>query len=178
MLTKEDIIVLVKNYIPNAFILLLSILVIKLFYAEIKMQRNPPSKVEAEEIEKLGNNEESVKKRYYNLKQLSEYDGVKNSKVLLSIKRKIYDVTASATNYGPEGSYSIFSGKEIALALANSSLDSKDIPSPDGKVPPIENLNQVQMDILDDWIEFFDRKYNDVGILVDNDDPKAGTIIE
>jgi predicted heme/steroid binding protein len=58
------------------------------------------------------------------LGQLSKYDGIQEPATYISIKHMILDVSGSE-HYAPEGSYRIFVGKDVSVALAKMSFDEK-----------------------------------------------------
>jgi hypothetical protein len=58
------------------------------------------------------------------LSQLARFDGVQERGTYISIKNMILDVSGSE-HYGPEGSYRIFVGKDVSVALAKMSFDEK-----------------------------------------------------
>jgi len=57
------------------------------------------------------------------LEELKYYNGTNNKKNLIALKNIILDVSGSEF-YSPEGSYGIFAGKDISVALAKSSFES------------------------------------------------------
>jgi membrane-associated progesterone receptor component len=60
---------------------------------------------------------------YYNPVELSEYDGVKNKRILMGIRGRVYDVTAGSNFYGPGGPYGNFAGRDASRGLSKGSFD-------------------------------------------------------
>lgn len=97
----------------------------------------------------------SLPKRGYTKEELSQFDGVKNTRIFVSLKRKVYEVAPQF--YGPGAAYHIFAGKEASRCLAKSLLDGKDA-----------NKNWVdcteeELETLDEYVEKFESKYPVVG---------------
>lgn len=68
----------------------------------------------------------------YNVHELAESDGRKTNKILLAIaklkdgkvsERTVFDVTAGATFYGPDGMYGNFAGRDASRGMAKQSFD-------------------------------------------------------
>jgi predicted heme/steroid binding protein len=80
--------------------------------------------------------------------------------VYLAIKGIVYDVSASREMYTPPKGYSVFSGKDASKALGMSSLKAEDC------VADFSQLSSDDMNTLDKWVEFFNKKYPVVGQMV------------
>lgn len=92
--------------------------------------------------------------------ELATFDGKDASKpILLSIQGCVFDVTKGRDFYGPEGAYP-FAGKEVARALAKTSLDKQDFND------NLEGLSHTEMRTLGEWERKFQSKYKIVGKLV------------
>ncbi|KAK8866139.1 hypothetical protein IAR55_001290 [Kwoniella newhampshirensis] len=90
--------------------------------------------------------------------QLSQYDGSDPSKpIYVAIKGRVFDVTAKPEMYGKGRGYNIFAGKDASKGLGMSSLDAADA------VPDYSSLNETQMNTLNQWESFFEKRYNVVG---------------
>ncbi|KAL8394275.1 hypothetical protein RB595_002297 [Gaeumannomyces hyphopodioides] len=61
--------------------------------------------------------------------------------------------------YQPGGAYHVFAGKDASRALAKSSTQADDV-SPEWK-----DLDEKEQGVLNDWITFFSKRYNVVGVL-------------
>ncbi|CAG8555557.1 8572_t:CDS:2 [Ambispora leptoticha] len=72
----------------------------------------------------------------------------------------IFDVSSKRDTYGPGASYHIFAGKDASRALGKTSL------KPEDAVADISTLNDEQLKVLDQWYDFFKKRYNIVGRLV------------
>eukprot|EP00878_Enallax_costatus_P002466 GHUV01002646.1.p1 GENE.GHUV01002646.1~~GHUV01002646.1.p1 ORF type:complete len:163 (+),score=13.94 GHUV01002646.1:152-640(+) len=95
------------------------------------------------------------------LGQLADYDGRDASKpVYISVRGKIYDVTAGKTFYGPGGPYAVFAGKECARALAFMKVTSEDCNG------NLDGATEAQLKTLEDWENKFRQKYGIAGEVV------------
>ncbi|KAK1231410.1 hypothetical protein PQX77_005473 [Marasmius sp. AFHP31] len=93
---------------------------------------------------------------------LKEFDGSDPSKpIYVSIKGTVFDVTHKKDVYGPGKSYNIFAGKDGSRGLGLSSLKTEDA------VPDYSVLDEKDMKTLNDWHEFFKKRYNIVGRVTD-----------
>lgn len=99
--------------------------------------------------------------REISVEELSQYDGSDPSKpIYLAVKGIIYDVSPAREMYGNGSGYSLFAGKDASCALGKSSLNAEDCHS------DISNLTSEELKVLDDWANFYRRKYNVVGKVV------------
>ena len=73
----------------------------------------------------------------------------------------VFDVSQKRGMYGPGGSYHIFSGKDGSRGLGMSSLKVEDA------VPDWSTLNEDQVKVLNQWYDYFVKRYNIVGRVVD-----------
>jgi membrane-associated progesterone receptor component len=95
------------------------------------------------------------------LEELSKHTGEDPFRpILFAVRGKIYNVTSAHNFYGPGGGYHVFAGREIARALAKSSLKEQDCCG------DIHDLTQQEMSTLEQWENKFDEKYKIVGRLV------------
>ncbi|KAM6555901.1 hypothetical protein CsatB_002920 [Cannabis sativa] len=93
--------------------------------------------------------------------ELSQYNGRDPSKpIYVAIKGRIFDVTTGKSFYGPEGSYSMFAGKDASRALGKMSKSDEDIS------PSIDDLTEKEMGVLNDWEKKFEAKYPIIGRVV------------
>ncbi|WVW82547.1 hypothetical protein I302_104558 [Kwoniella bestiolae CBS 10118] len=93
--------------------------------------------------------------------ELSQYDGSDPSKpIYVAIKGRVFDVTNKPEMYGKGKGYNIFAGRDASKGLGMSSLDIKDA------VPDYSSLNESQMNTLNQWESFFEKRYNVVGKVV------------
>ncbi|KAK3824999.1 MAG: cytochrome b5-like heme/steroid binding domain-containing protein [Benniella sp.] len=93
---------------------------------------------------------------------LSKYDGSGESgEIYVAIRGVIYDVTPKKDMYGPGGNYRVFAGKDASKALAKSSLKPEDC------VPDVSDLNEEEVKTLDNWVEFFGKRYTKVGTVIE-----------
>ncbi|OCF54301.1 hypothetical protein L486_08215 [Kwoniella mangroviensis CBS 10435] len=93
--------------------------------------------------------------------ELSQFDGSDPSKpIYVAIKGRVFDVSNKAEMYGKGRGYNIFAGRDASKGLGMSSLDLKDA------VPDYSSLNESQLNTLNQWESFFEKRYNIVGKVV------------
>jgi membrane-associated progesterone receptor component len=92
------------------------------------------------------------------LDELAKADGVDGAKCYVAIKGKVYDVTGNKA-YQPGGSYSVFAGKDASKALGKTSTKVEDVS------PNWHELSDKEKDTLNDWVTFFSKRYNIVGVV-------------
>ncbi|GHJ83727.1 hypothetical protein NliqN6_0129 [Naganishia liquefaciens] len=93
--------------------------------------------------------------------QLAQHDGTDESKpIYVAIKGTVFDVTAKRAMYGPGAGYNVFAGKDGSVGLGKSSL------KPEDAVPDYSTLEPAEMKVLDQWYDFFSKRYNVVGKVV------------
>ncbi|KAE9590222.1 hypothetical protein Lal_00027886 [Lupinus albus] len=93
--------------------------------------------------------------------ELRPYNGSDPSKpILMAIKGNIYDVSSARNFYGPGSPYTMFTGKECSRALALLSFKPGDING------NLEDLDESDLAVLEDWEYKFMEKYPKVGQLV------------
>jgi membrane-associated progesterone receptor component len=63
--------------------------------------------------------------------------------------------------YGPGAGYHIFAGKDGSKGLGLSSL------KPEDAVPDWSGLDEAAVKVLNQWHDFFSKRYNVVGKVVD-----------
>lgn len=97
---------------------------------------------------------------------LANYNGVSDSRVLIAVKGKVYDVTAGKNFYGPEGPYSNFAGRDASRGLAKNSFDEEVLTALDEPIDCLEDLTEEELKSLNDWAGLFDSKYIHCGELV------------
>ncbi|TLD21242.1 hypothetical protein PspLS_09179 [Pyricularia sp. CBS 133598] len=89
---------------------------------------------------------------------LEKATGENGGKCYVAIKGLVYDVTGNNA-YQPGGSYHVFAGHDASRALGKTSTKAEDV-SPDWKT-----LDEKEQGVLNDWITFFSKRYNVVGVL-------------
>ncbi|KAI0708911.1 progesterone binding protein [Cerioporus squamosus] len=98
----------------------------------------------------------------FTLEQLKAFDGTDPSKpIYVAIKGTVFDVTRKADTYGKGKSYNLFAGKDASRALGMSSL------KPEDAVSDYSTLSEGDMKTLNDWFDFFSKRYNIVGKVID-----------
>ncbi|KAL6363401.1 hypothetical protein LRP88_02814 [Fusarium phalaenopsidis] len=79
-------------------------------------------------------------------------------KCYVAIKGKVYDVTGNKA-YQPGGSYNVFAGKDASRALGKTST------KPEDARPDWQDLDDKEKGVLNDWVTFFSKRYNVVGVV-------------
>jgi len=90
---------------------------------------------------------------------LKKYDGTNGGPIYLAVKGYVFDVSSKPEMYGPGGGYHVFAGKDGSKGLGIGSL------KPGDAVPDDGTLGSAEQKVLDDWLVFFQTRYNQVGKL-------------
>ncbi|KAG0356105.1 hypothetical protein BG005_004973 [Podila minutissima] len=109
--------------------------------------------------------------REYTPKELSEFDGrTPDTRILMAVNGKVFDVTRGKQFYGPDGPYGNFAGRDASRGLAMNSFDKSMLAPLDGPIDKLEDLKEDERSSLEDWEVLFDGKYQLVGKLIENKD--------
>ncbi|KAI0535433.1 cytochrome b5-like heme/steroid binding domain-containing protein [Xylaria digitata] len=103
------------------------------------------------------------------LEELAQANGAEGQKAYVAIKAsyhhishahlgKVYDVSGNKA-YRHGGTYNVFAGKDASRALAKSSKEPEDVQ------PEWRDLDEERQGVLNDWITFFSKRYNIVGVV-------------
>ncbi|KAH6899899.1 cytochrome b5-like heme/steroid binding domain-containing protein [Thelonectria olida] len=90
--------------------------------------------------------------------ELARSNGAEGEKCYVAIKGKVYDVTGNKA-YAPGASYNVFAGKDASRALGKTST------KPEDAVPEWDDLSDKEKAVLADWVTFFSKRYNVVGVV-------------
>ncbi|RYP78414.1 hypothetical protein DL771_000599 [Monosporascus sp. 5C6A] len=82
------------------------------------------------------------------LEDLAKANGTEGHKAYVAIKA-----------YQAGGSYHVFAGKDASRALAKTSTN------PDDVTPEWQDLDDKEKSTLNDWVTFFSKRYNVVGVV-------------
>lgn len=94
--------------------------------------------------------------------ELKQYNGTDDTKPMyVAVKGVIFDVSPRREMYGHGKGYAIFAGKDASRALGMSSLN------PEDAVSDYSTLKPDQMKVLNDWFEYYKKRYNIVGKVVE-----------
>ncbi|QSL65513.1 hypothetical protein MERGE_002826 [Pneumocystis wakefieldiae] len=95
------------------------------------------------------------------LAYLSQCDGSNEDfPIYVAIKGTVFDVTSNKASYGPGGGYHVFAEKDASRGFGKSSLKEEDA------IADYSNLNESELQTLEKWFDFFSKKYNIVGKVV------------
>ncbi|KAI0779605.1 progesterone binding protein [Fomes fomentarius] len=109
----------------------------------------------------------------FTLEQLKQFDGSDPSRpIYVAIKGTIFDVTRKVDTYGKGKSYNLFAGKDASRALGMSSL------KPEDAVSDYSTLSPGDLKTLNDWFDFFSKRYNVVGKVIDLPPPQSSAPAE
>jgi len=97
-------------------------------------------------------------RKAFTFEELKDYNGVNNPRIYIGLKGNVYDVTNAAGFYGPSGPYHLFAGRDATRALAKGSFEQADIDN-----PSIDDLNTMELDAMNDWIQKYEFKYPNIG---------------
>ncbi|CAD2214900.1 hypothetical protein AGDE_12743 [Angomonas deanei] len=98
----------------------------------------------------------------YTKEDLAQYDGVQNPQILISLKRKVYEVDPHF--YGPGQHYHCFAGREASRPLAKSQLNDAEANK------YWVDCTDEELETLDEYVELFDSKYPVVGWFIPSED--------
>jgi membrane-associated progesterone receptor component len=118
--------------------------------------KNTP-KIENEKIPEENKKIEEIK--VFTKEELSNYDGIKESKIYISLKGKIYDVTEKKEMYSKGGELEKYAGKDVTYSLAKNILECEDVEY------KIEDFNEKETKAMNGWENYYQGKYKIVGIL-------------
>ncbi|GAA6040047.1 hypothetical protein JCM8097_004754 [Rhodosporidiobolus ruineniae] len=112
---------------------------------------------------------ESQKWGRWTPQELRAFDGTGEGgkgKVLIAVRRKVYDVSSGRNFYGPGGPYSTFAGRDASRGLSKQSFEPDMLTPVDAPIDPLEDLVESEWAGLRDWESHFQGKYPQVGDLV------------
>ncbi|KAI3326212.1 cytochrome b5 [Xylariaceae sp. AK1471] len=92
------------------------------------------------------------------LEELAKANGTEGQKSYVAIKGKIYDVSGNKA-YQEGGAYHVFVGKDASRALAKTSTKPEDVKA------EWQDLGDKEKGVLNDWVTFFSKRYNVVGVV-------------
>ncbi|KAG0049941.1 hypothetical protein BGZ83_005244 [Gryganskiella cystojenkinii] len=105
----------------------------------------------------------------YTPKELAEFDGrTEDTRILIAVQGKVFDVTRGRNFYGPEGPYGNFAGRDASRGLAKNSFDKAMISPLDGPIDKLDDLDEDEKESLSNWAEHFEGKYQLVGNLIED----------
>jgi len=111
--------------------------------------------------------------KVYTAKTLARFDGCDGGRILLSIDRIVFDVTAGRSFYGPHGMYGNFAGRDASRGMAKQSFDPEVLTAIDQPLDKLDDLTSDERENMKGWIEHFSNKYIICGRLVENDSVEA-----
>ncbi|KAJ6452103.1 hypothetical protein C8R45DRAFT_1113222 [Mycena sanguinolenta] len=79
-------------------------------------------------------------------------------RTLIVLKGNVFDVTAVKSFSGPTGAFMTYSSKDISYALTKSSILKEDVD-----VVGYGNLSMVELEVLDNWLSLFLKRFKVVG---------------
>lgn len=102
-------------------------------------------------------------------RELSLYDGEEGSRGLyLAILGQVFDVHKGHKHYGPGGAYHFMAGKDASLAFVTGDFTDT------GLTDDVSSLSPLQVMALYDWLAFYQRDYQSVGVLIGRFYSKTG----
>ncbi|XP_070699307.1 neuferricin [Pempheris klunzingeri] len=98
--------------------------------------------------------------RLLSRQELSQYDGEEGSRGLyLAVLGQVFDVRRGHRHYGPGGAYHFMAGKDASLAFITGDF------SDSGLTDDVSSLSPLQVMALYDWLAFYQRDYQTVGLV-------------
>lgn len=99
--------------------------------------------------------------RLLSRRELSLYDGEEGSKGLyLAILGQVFDVHKGHKHYGPGGAYHSMAGRDTSLAFITGDFTET------GLTDDVSSLSPQQVVALYDWLAFYQRDYQAVGLVI------------
>ncbi|XP_030746946.1 neuferricin isoform X2 [Sitophilus oryzae] len=108
------------------------------------------------------NQRKNEKKKYVLLtaEELSQYDGVHQPFLYLSILGIIFNVTEGKKHYGVGKQYNFFVGKDASRSFVTGKFNDNDASDDVG------GLSLQELQSLNNWLKFYSKDYQEVGKLV------------
>ena len=102
--------------------------------------------------------------------QLEEMDGFEGTPLYLSIKGRVYDVSAGGKFYAEGGEYHDWVGKDASRSFGTGCRGGVDRTGMDCLSESLEGLTDNEVKEIDRWLELYEThdKYTFVGYLVDD----------
>ncbi|KAI6241632.1 Neuferricin-like protein [Aphelenchoides fujianensis] len=92
--------------------------------------------------------------------QLALFDGSRPSKpVYLAILGRVYNVEKGRKHYSTGGGYHFFAGRDATRAFVTGDF------TPKGLVDEIDDFSEQEMLSISDWVGFYDKEYELVGVV-------------
>lgn len=99
--------------------------------------------------------------RLLSSRELSLYDGREDSRGLyLAVLGQVFDVHKGHKHYGPGGAYHFMAGRDASLAFVTGVFTGSDLTD------DVSSLSPLQLTALYDWLAFYHREYQHVGLLI------------
>ncbi|KAI3373445.1 hypothetical protein L3Q82_022047 [Scortum barcoo] len=99
--------------------------------------------------------------RLLSSRELSLYDGEEGSEGLyLAILGQVFDVHRGHRHYGPGGAYHSMAGKDASLAFITGDFTES------GLTDDVSGLSPPQVMALYEWLSFYQRDYQTVGLVI------------
>ncbi|KAF7284824.1 hypothetical protein GWI33_021581 [Rhynchophorus ferrugineus] len=92
--------------------------------------------------------------------ELAFYDGVQKPYLYLSILGNVFNVTKGYKHYGKGQQYHFFVGKDSSRSFITGNFDENDISD------DVNGLSPDELISLNNWLKFYKKEYNKVGLLV------------
>ncbi|KAI6248647.1 putative steroid-binding protein 3 [Erysiphe necator] len=96
------------------------------------------------------------------LTELRKANGNDSNLCYVAIKGKVFDVSGNKA-YLPGGPYHNFAGHDASRALALTSTKIEDVRH------EWEDLGEKEKEVLNDWMTYFSKRYNVVGVIQKSD---------
>lgn len=135
-----------------------------------------------------GSDDQSVKlpplvPQEWTLSELRQYDGVKSKRILIAVDWRVFDVTTGERHYGPgtlqdinpyytvDGSYAALAGRDATRSLTANKvfLYPKEFTQ---TFDDYLDLSVEEREAVNGWVEYFYKRYPEVGLLVRVKDDK------
>jgi len=119
---------------------------------------------------KIQDDIEAEKRLTITREELEEFDGFDGAPLYLSIRGRVYDVTAGSKFYGEGKEYHDLVGKDASRSFGTGCRVGVDRTGEDCLSESIDGLNAKEMKEIDRWLELYEThdQYTFVGHLIDD----------
>ncbi|XP_055297975.1 neuferricin homolog [Sitodiplosis mosellana] len=102
--------------------------------------------------------------RLFTREELTQFDGIHNKELYLSILGSVYDVSKGLKHYGPGGTYNYFVGKDASVAFITGDFE-KDPNSDYEDDDVLKHLKAQEIYSIHQWKQFYEKDYIFLGLL-------------
>jgi predicted heme/steroid binding protein len=120
-----------SNVYLGAGVAVIAIFALRLWNASVDAQNARALAAAHERQAKAKAEKKEIRRRFFTLDELKEFDGENGKPIYIAILDEVYDVSDKRDFYGPGKSYALFAGRDVSRALALISFVTEDLESED-----------------------------------------------